>query len=111
MATDGRLEAETQFRKLEEELRLEKDMWLSTILLSLNLSDNVGKQDGKLDTLLCSFAKLGGHKLPQIKVQVFETKPEGDAKRWSPLESEESEEEDVVIEKMKQTKHPMLSKP
>lgn len=35
-------------KKLEEELRLEKDMWLSTILLASGLSDKTGKQNNKL---------------------------------------------------------------
>lgn len=50
----------------------------------------------KLETSTFLFAKLGGHKLPRIKVQVLWTKPEEDTKAWNLLESEESQEEDVV---------------
>lgn len=82
---------------MEEKLRLERDMRLSTVL-ALELADQVVEQEGKLETLLCSFVKLGRRNLPWIKVQALVTKPDWDAKRWNPWESEESEEEDVVIE-------------
>lgn len=67
-SSSAQLEAETQVRKLGEELKLEKDMQLSTTLLPLGLTDKVGEQDNKLETLACHFAKLGGYKLLQIKV-------------------------------------------
>ena len=42
-------------------------MWVSTTLLASELAGKVGEQD-KVQTLGCHFAKLGGHKLLQIKV-------------------------------------------
>lgn len=61
------------------------------ILLVLGLGD-------KLETSVCCFAKLGGYKLPwSVKVQTLLTNPDGDAKKWSPWESDEREEEDVVV--------------
>ena len=35
--------------------------------------------------------------LPLIKMQTLVTKPNWDTKKWTPWESEESEEEDVVV--------------
>lgn len=61
------LEAEAQVRKLEEELRLEKDVWVPTTLLASGLEVKVREQDNKLETLTCCFAKLGGCKLLWIK--------------------------------------------
>lgn len=37
VATDAQLEVESPIRKLEEELKLEKGMWLSTTLLALGM--------------------------------------------------------------------------
>lgn len=82
--TDAWLEAEVWVRKSEEELRLEKDMQLSTLLLASGLVDKVGKQPIKLETLMCHFAKPGGHKLWGIKVQMLMTKPDWDSERWNP---------------------------
>ena len=48
-------------------------MQLSTLLLASGLGDKVGKQPIKLETLMCHFAKPGGHKLPGIKVQMLMT--------------------------------------
>lgn len=48
---------------MKEELRLEKDMWVSTVLLASGLANEGGEQDNKLETLKCYFAKLGGQKL------------------------------------------------
>ena len=53
-------------------------MWLSTTLLASGLADKVGEHDNKLQTLVCHFAKLGGHKLWWIKVQALVTKPDCD---------------------------------
>ena len=59
-------------------------MQLSTLLLASGLVDKVGKQPSKLETLMCQFAKLEGHKLPGIKVQMLMTKPDWDSERWNP---------------------------
>ena len=69
---------------------------MSTTLLALGLADKVREQDNRLKTLADCFAKLVGYKLLCIKVQALVTKPDWDTKRWNPLESEESEEEDVM---------------
>ena len=61
--SDAELESKTQVRKLEEELRLEKDVWLSAMLLASGQSRKVEEQDNKLETVVCHFAKLGRHKL------------------------------------------------
>ena len=66
---------------MEEELTLEKAVQLSTILPASELADKVREQDNKLETIACHFAKLGGHKLPWIKVQALVTKPVWDTKR------------------------------
>lgn len=78
---DVQLEDATQVSKLEEKLRLEKDVQLSTTLL-LELGDMVREQD-TWETLSCHFAKLGRHQLPWIKAQVLVTKPDWDTKRWN----------------------------
>lgn len=62
LATDAQLEAETWVGKLEKELRLEKDMCLSTALLASGLADKVGKKNNKLEILVCHFENLEGHK-------------------------------------------------
>lgn len=41
---------------------------VSTSLLASGLADKVGEQSKKLETLVCWFAKLGGHKMLRIKV-------------------------------------------
>lgn len=63
--TDAKLESKIQVRKLEEELRVEKDVWLPTTLLALGQSQKVEEQDNKLETVVCHFAKLGRHKLDE----------------------------------------------
>ena len=45
---------------------------LSTTPLTLGLADKVGEQNKKLET----FAQLGGHKPPWLKVSVLVTKPD-----------------------------------
>lgn len=72
--TDVQLEAKTQVRKLEEEFRLETDMWLSSTLLDLGLADKVREQDNEWGTLVCHFSKFGVCKLPRTKVLVLVTK-------------------------------------
>ena len=57
----------------------------------------MGEQDSKLENLAYYFAKLGGCKPLWIKVQVLMTKPDWGTKRWNLRESQESEEEDVVV--------------
>ena len=74
LAINAQLEAEARVRKLEE-LKLEKDIQLSTILLFSGLTDKVEEQNN-LETLACHFSKLGGHKLPWMKIQVLVTKPD-----------------------------------
>ena len=81
-------------------------MQLSTTLLASGLIDKVREQDNKLETIACHFVKLGGHKLPRIKVQALVTKPDWDDKRWDLWESEESEEEDVVVIDIKTVETP-----
>ena len=68
---------------------------VSTPLLAAGLADKVGEQGSKLETLAYRFAKLGGRKLPAIKIGVLVTKPDWDTK-WNPWEREESEKEKVV---------------
>lgn len=67
LVTDAQLEADAPVKKLEE-LRLEKGVWLSTTLLASGLADQVGEQDNMLEIVACCCAKLGGCKLPWIKV-------------------------------------------
>lgn len=57
LAMNAQLEADAWVRKLEEELRLDKDMWLSTTRLASGLADNVGEQANKFETLACWFCK------------------------------------------------------
>ena len=45
-------------------------------LMAAGLVGKMGKQDNKLETSVCCFAKLGGHKLPQIKIWALATKPD-----------------------------------
>lgn len=54
--------------KLEDKLRLEKDMWFPTTLLASGLSVKDGKQD-KLEILEYHFAKLGRHEILHVKIQ------------------------------------------
>lgn len=49
---------------------------MSATLLASELTNKVGEQDNKLETSVCHFAKPGGHKLPQIKLRILETKPD-----------------------------------
>lgn len=50
------------------------DKWLSTALLALEPVDKMGQQGNKLVTMVCHFERLGGHKMPQVKIQTFPTK-------------------------------------
>lgn len=61
------LQAEAQVRKLEQELKLKKDVQLSTTLLASGLADKMEEQNNKLNTLVWCFTKLGGYKLPRIR--------------------------------------------
>lgn len=81
LALDAQPEVETQVRKLEELLRLEKEMWLFTTLLDSGLAHKVGEENTKLETLACNFAKQEGHKLLWIKILALVTKPDLDNKR------------------------------
>lgn len=45
-------------RKLEEGLRLEKDVHVSTALLTLGRAEKVGEQDNELEPFTCCFARL-----------------------------------------------------
>lgn len=55
---DAQLKAEVQVRKLEEELRLKKNIWLFTTLLPSGLADEMGEQ-GKLETSACHRTRPG----------------------------------------------------
>lgn len=68
------LEAQAQVRELEEEVRLETDMQLTTTLLTLGMAEKLEEQGYKLENLACHFAKPGGHKLLQIKLEGLVTK-------------------------------------
>lgn len=59
LATDTHVEADAWVRKLKDELRLEKGMWVSINQLASGLADKVGEQDNKLETLTFCFAKVG----------------------------------------------------
>lgn len=64
---------------MEEELTLEKDMCLSTAPPASRLPDKMWEQDKKLETLACCFSKLGGHRMPAIKITkicMLVTKPD-----------------------------------
>lgn len=76
LATDAQLDAESQVRKLEGELKWEKDVQSLAALFASEPADKVGEQDNTLETCVCHFAKLQAHKLPQIKLWVLETKPD-----------------------------------
>ena len=65
---------------MDEELRLEKVMWVFSTLLA---SRQGGRASNKLETLACHFAKLGGCKLSWIKDRALVTKPEWNTKRWN----------------------------
>lgn len=93
-------------RKLKREPRREKNMRLFTILLALELADKVGEQDIKLENLAGRFAKLGRRKLPWITVRALVTKLDWDVKKRNSLESEEREENVMVIDsKMDKAPH------
>ena len=69
---DARRQPGAHIRKLEEGLRLDKDVPLSTTLLDGGLVDEVGKQDNNLQALACHFTELGGHRLPWIKKSAYD---------------------------------------
>lgn len=94
---------------MEEELILEKDVRLSTTLLTLGLTDEVREQNNRLVTLACHSSKPGGCKLPLMKVGALVIKPDWDTKRWNPWESEEINKEDVVVTDSEMDGHPMPS--
>lgn len=71
---------------MEDELKLQKDVRLSTTLLVLGLADRVGERAKLESLLLCHLCKL-----PCPKVRALETKPDQDAKQWNPGKSEDSE--------------------
>lgn len=50
--------------------------WLSSTLLASGLADKAGEPGYDLENLVCRFTKLGGLKLPHIKVQALVTKPD-----------------------------------
>lgn len=41
-----------------------------------------GKQDNRLENLMVNFAKLGGCKMPWVKIQQLVTKPDLDTGKW-----------------------------
>lgn len=61
LATDAQLEVEVQVAKFQEELRLEKDVPVSTTVLALGLADKLGGQGNKLEALAHCSAKLRAH--------------------------------------------------
>ena len=61
LTADAQLEAEAKVGKLEEELRLEKNMRCQ-LLCWLWGWQTGGEQGSNLETFVCCFAKLGGHK-------------------------------------------------
>lgn len=74
------------------------DVHMSIALLTSGLTDKVGEQDNKLETLeLRSFENLGGNKMQWIKVQVLVINSDQDIKGQNPWENEESEGEDAVV--------------
>ena len=58
LTTNAQLEAEAAVRKLEDMLRLEKDVSLSTTLPASWWADKVGAQDDELEHIGCHFANL-----------------------------------------------------
>lgn len=74
------------------------DVHMSIALLTSGLTDKVGEQDNKLETLeLRSFENLGGNKMQWIKVQVLVINSDQDIKGQNPWENEESEGEGAVV--------------
>lgn len=74
------------------------DVHMSIALLTSGLTDKVGEQDNKLETLeLRSFENLGGNKMQWIKVQVLVINSDQDIKGQNPWENKESEGEDAVV--------------
>lgn len=61
LATHAQLEAEVQVAKFQEELRLKKDVPVSTTILALGLADNLEGQGNKLEALAHCSAKLMVH--------------------------------------------------
>lgn len=49
-------------------------MLSATTLLASGQAEKVGKKDNKLETLARRFAKVRGHKMPQIKIHALVTK-------------------------------------
>lgn len=70
--TDAQLQAEAQVRKLEE-LRLKKDVQMSTTPLASQLADKVGEQDNQLKTLVCHLSNLRKNKLSWTVAQMLVT--------------------------------------
>lgn len=73
-------------------------MHTSTALLTSGLTDKLGEQDNKLETLdLRSFENPGGKKMQWIKVRVLAINSDQDINGWNPWESEASKGEDAVV--------------
>ena len=83
---------------MEEELRLEKDVWLPImqLQLTLGLADEIGEQDSKLETLVSHFTKLEGTVCLELSSELV-TKPALGTKRKISWESEESKAKDVAV--------------
>lgn len=65
LTTSAKLGAGAWVRKSEGELRLKKDVGVSTIWLALGLAEEVGEQKNKSESLPCCFAKFRrAHKAP-----------------------------------------------
>lgn len=77
LETGAQLEAQSQVGKLEEELRLGKDVQVSTTPLASRLAAKAGQQKSAGDLSAPSpifFARQGRHKLLWIKTQELVTK-------------------------------------
>ena len=70
LTTNAQLEAEAAVRKLEDILRLEKDVSLSTTLPASWWADKVGAQDDELEHIVSHFAKVVIQLLSHIQLFV-----------------------------------------
>lgn len=71
---------------------------MSTALITSGLTEKLGEQDNKLQTLdLRSFENPGGKTMQWIKFRVLAINSDQDVKGWNPWESEASKGEDVVV--------------
>lgn len=57
-------------------MRLEREVVVSATMRASGLADKMGEQGHKLEASACSSSKVGGSKMPQIKIQALVTKPD-----------------------------------